>query len=320
MGRTVRFWCSTDEVSAGDRADWYHDVVTRTVAPHRLLVTDPPSFHARIGVLGLGRIEVSRHRHADHQALRTPELIRQSDPEHYVLALIRQGIKAISQNRNESVAGRGDMLFFDTSHPYVAGSPSPDDSVTLLLCIPRELIALPMTRLDAALGSRLTADRGSGAVLRRFLTSLEDHGADCTPQELGVLEDVALALASGVLARELDVRDALPAETRESLLLQRVDAFIERHLGDPGLAPGIIAAHHGVSLRLLQRLFQGRGETVGASIRRRRLERCREDLVRTGDPVQVIAGRWGFSSPAAFSRVFRDAHGMTPRDVRRQGE
>lgn len=315
----MRFWCSTDDVSAADRADWYHDVVSRTVAPHHLLVTDPLSFHARIGVLGLGRIEVSRHRHADHQALRTPKLIRQSDPEHYVLALIRQGTKGISQHRNESVAGHGDMLFFDTSHPYTAGSPSTDDSVTLLLRIPRELIALPVARLDAALGSRLTADRGSGAVLRRFLTSLEHHGADCTPQELRVLERTILDLASGVLARELDVWDTLPTETRESLLLQRVDAFIERHLGDPDLAPGTIAAHHGVSLRLLQRLFQGRGETVVGSIRRRRFERCRADLVGTSDPVQMIAGRWGFSSPAAFSRAFRDAHGVTPRDFRRQG-
>ncbi|MFJ6657134.1 helix-turn-helix domain-containing protein [Streptomyces sp. NPDC091377] len=315
----MRFWYSTDEVPVADRADWYHDVVSRTVAPHQLVMTDPPSFRARIGVLGLGRIEVSRHRHGDHRALRTPRLIRQSDPEHYVLALIRRGSKGISQHRNDNLAKRGDMLFFDTSHPYSAGGPGPDDSVTLLLCIPRELIALPAARLDASLGSCLTVDRGSGAVLRRFLTSLESHGADCTTQEVRVLEESALALATGVLARELGAWDTLPTETQENLLLQRVDVFIERHIGDPALAPEAIAAHHGVSLRLLQRLFQGRGETIAVSIRRRRLARCRADLLHTTHPVHVIAGRWGFGSAAAFSRVFRADQGIPPREFRRRG-
>ncbi|MGY0064980.1 helix-turn-helix domain-containing protein [Streptomyces sp. LZ34] len=32
--------------------------------------------------------------------------------------------------------------------------------------------------------------------------------------------------------------------------------------------------------------------------------------------IQTIAARWAFSDPAHFSRVFRAAHGMTPRDYR----
>ena len=55
-------------------------------------------------------------------------------------------------------------------------------------------------------------------------------------------------------------------------------------------------------------------------IRQWRLERCRRDLL---DPAQVdrpvagIAARWGFSSAAHFSRVFREAYGLPPAAFRR---
>ncbi|ANW22351.1 AraC family transcriptional regulator [Streptomyces clavuligerus] len=307
---------STDEVAVEDRVDWYHDVVSRTVAPHRLVIPDGPRFRARAGVLPLGRIELSRHIHSAHHALRTPRLIRQSDPEHYVLALISRGAKGISQRRNDTVAGSGDLIFFDTSHPYTAGTPSDDDPIMTLLHIPRELLGLPVDRLDAALGSRFTARQGIGAIFRRFTDSLDEHGAECGPQELRILERTALDLASGVLAQQLDAWDSLPTESREQLLLARIDAFIDRHLADPDLTPRTIAAYHHISLSTLYSLFRTREETVAATIRRRRLEHCRADLARGDRPIQTIATRWGFSGAAVFSRAFRDAYGASPREFR----
>ncbi|WP_368856961.1 helix-turn-helix domain-containing protein [Microbispora triticiradicis] len=57
-----------------------------------------------------------------------------------------------------------------------------------------------------------------------------------------------------------------------------------------------------------------------AGIRRRRLEQCHRDLA---DPrqrsrrIQAIATRWGFTDAATFSRAFRAAYGMSPRDHRK---
>jgi AraC-like DNA-binding protein len=61
--------------------------------------------------------------------------------------------------------------------------------------------------------------------------------------------------------------------------------------------------------------------TVAAWIRHQRLECCRADLTDPrlrGMPVQAIGARWGFRSPADFSRAFRAAHGIPPGDYRRQ--
>ena len=112
----------------------------------------------------------------------------------------------------------------------------------------------------------------------------------------------------------------MPAESREQTLLLRLHAFIEQHLGDADLTPGLVAAAHFISVRYLYRLFETQGTTVAAWIRFRRLERCRADL---GDPafgvvpVSAIAARWGLPDSAHFSRLFRRTYGQPPAEYRR---
>jgi AraC-like DNA-binding protein len=54
-------------------------------------------------------------------------------------------------------------------------------------------------------------------------------------------------------------------------------------------------------------------------IRRRRLERCRRDLLDPAlraEPVAAVAARWGLTNPAHFGRLFRDAYGVPPSAYR----
>ncbi|MFI6538659.1 helix-turn-helix domain-containing protein [Nonomuraea sp. NPDC050547] len=311
---------STDEVVPKDRADWYQDVVSRTVAPHILAIDDPAGFRSRTCVLSLGQVEVSWHSHAAHRAWRTPALIRRSDPEHYLLGMIMYGRKGISQRRTGSDLAAGDAVLFDTSHPYAAGTPDKKGTGVIIVHIPRTMISLPADRLDAALGCRFILRHGIGPILRRFLTSLDTHAAHCATPQLRALERSILELVSGLLAQQLDAWDRLPIETRKQVLLRRIDAFIDHNLADLHLAPQTIAASHNVSLRTLYSLFESRGESVAAHIRRRRLQQCRTDLADPAwlrQPVQVIGARWGFTSPSSFSRAFRQTFGTSPSTYRR---
>ncbi|MCX4657940.1 helix-turn-helix domain-containing protein [Streptomyces uncialis] len=108
-----------------------------------------------------------------------------------------------------------------------------------------------------------------------------------------------------------------PADPSGPDLLHRIDAYIDRNLSDPQLSPRTVAADHHVSLRMLYALFDARDMSVAASIRRRRLERCRADLARSPLPVHVIAARWGFTSSTVFSRAFREVYGTSPTAFRR---
>jgi AraC-like DNA-binding protein len=102
----------------------------------------------------------------------------------------------------------------------------------------------------------------------------------------------------------------------------QITAYIERHLGDAGLAPGDIAAAHHVSTRQLHKLFHAQGTTVSGWIRERRLEHCRRDLLDAryaSRPVASIGARWGYPDAAHFSRLFKGAYGLSPRDYRSRG-
>ncbi|GAB2620489.1 hypothetical protein GCM10027168_60690 [Streptomyces capparidis] len=108
-------------------------------------------------------------------------------------------------------------------------------------------------------------------------------------------------------------------QARRRALWLRVHAFIDQHLGDPALGPEAIAAAHGISTRHLHRLFAEHDRTVAAWIRHRRLECCRDDLADpqlAARPIQSIAAQWGFTGPAQFSRAFRAAYGVSPREHR----
>jgi len=95
--------------------------------------------------------------------------------------------------------------------------------------------------------------------------------------------------------------------------------FIDRHLADPDVTPEVIARAHHISVRYLHRLFEAEDITVSRWIQRRRLQECRRELARrevAGRTIAAVARRWGFTSAAHFSRVFRATYGMSPVEWR----
>jgi AraC-like DNA-binding protein len=107
-------------------------------------------------------------------------------------------------------------------------------------------------------------------------------------------------------------------DVRRRALRGRIDVYIEGNLDDPDLDPRAVAAANNVSVRELHRLFEG-GRTVSEVIKARRLERCRRDLLDpalSGVPIYHIARRNGIVHNSYFSRAFKAAYGLTPRQLR----
>uniref|UniRef100_A0AAU2JW72 Helix-turn-helix domain-containing protein n=1 Tax=Streptomyces sp. NBC_00049 TaxID=2903617 RepID=A0AAU2JW72_9ACTN len=183
----------------------------------------------------------------------------------------------------------------------------------------RPPLPLPADTGDRLLAQPASGESGMGAIVTRFIRTLEAHAAECGPEELGRLESVAADLITVCLAERADTHDDLPSEERPRALRERIDAFIDHNLGDPGLSPRTVAARHDISVRRLHLMFRDEEDSVAASIRRRRLARCHADLARPElltRPVHVISARWGFSSAAVFSRAFREAYGISPSEHR----
>jgi AraC-like DNA-binding protein len=90
-------------------------------------------------------------------------------------------------------------------------------------------------------------------------------------------------------------------------------------LHDPDLTPAKVADAVGISLRYLQLLFHAENAGVSDWIWARRLERSRRRLIDpllAHESIAQVAFGCGFAEPAHFSRRFKAAYAVSPRDYR----
>ncbi|WP_240805244.1 hypothetical protein [Streptomyces sp. A1547] len=169
---------------------------------------------------------------------------------------------------------------------------------------------MPEARVNRLLARGLPAGTGVAAILARHLTSVVEEAEHLDEGDGNRLGALTSDLATAFLARHLDAADLLPPHTRQQVLLSRIDTFIEDNLADPELSPRTVAARHHISVRLLHRLFAAREESVSATIRRLRLERCSADLVDPPARRHARARRGG-------AMGFRRRRGVQPHLSRR---
>ncbi|MFI5793700.1 helix-turn-helix domain-containing protein [Streptomyces sp. NPDC051677] len=213
----------------------------------------------------------------------------------------------------------GDICFYDVRHApaldFAAGC-----RATVFL-VPSELLGL--TRHDTARIARTPVAGGSrmGALLSPLLSDLARTAAEAGPPVGEMLAWNAVNLLATLAAEQsgTDTHGAPGTPGGRPPALVRIMEYVELHLTDPDLSPEAIARAHHISVRYLHKLFKDEDTTVGRWILRRRLEECRRDLMRYGRgsrTIAAVAGRWGFLSATHFSRVFRSAYGMSPREWR----
>lgn len=125
----------------------------------------------------------------------------------------------------------------------------------------------------------------------------------------------AVRLLGAVFVRDAGLAGDRHAEVRGAMF-DRARRYVRANLEDPELSPEHLQSALGLAHSTLYRLFEHEGG-VGAYIRHLRLRRAADELVQYPNlPVKDIAYAMCFKSAQDFSRAFRRAYGMTPRDVR----
>lgn len=311
----------TDAVPAGERWDLWQDIAARTHMPNLLRSEQDGDFRAVMRVLALGEVQVAELSFPHLESVRTPRAIRRFDPEVYQINCQFTGTGGVAHNGRQTLFGPGDLVVVDSSLPYEARhTPPPDENaVCVVVTVPRALLPLPPRTLRNVLAVPIPLGHGMGGALHRWLADLVARAGEFGDGDAATLGGVTTDLLTSVLGHALDAEDTMSPESRRRALHTRALDFIDRNLGDPSLSPATVAAAHGVSVRHLHQLFAEEGATPAAWIRHRRLEHCRRDLADPGlrsRPIAALAARWGFQDAAAFSRQFRRAYGMSPRDYR----
>jgi AraC-like DNA-binding protein len=314
----------TSLLPPSDRFACWYEVISQEAAPTHVQSPHIEDFAAFARRVDLGSVRLAELRYPTLDTIRSPRLVRKSQPDTYQLVLMTTGASVAVQDRTESLLEPSSITVLDNSRPFTGShfSPGPEPAGSISLLISRQAMPLHPDKVRRLLATSIPSDMGMAALLAHFVKRVVTHPEQFHAGDAITLGTMALDLAAGALAQRLDVQEALPAEVRERALRTQIRAFIEQNLGDAELNPRSVADAHHISLRTLYRLFETENRTVAELIRQRRLERCQRDLANpllAHQPIQRIAARWGLQDKAHFSRLFKACYGMPPNEFRNQG-
>jgi AraC-like DNA-binding protein len=307
-----------DGVPPAERVDYWREIISNVFMPLNLRGQIGPKATGELRTTEIGPIRLSESVTGPGSSFRTgrtPRLIRSSDPDVCLVGVLVEGELRVEQDGRQAVLRPGDLSFIDPGRPF-------EHSFTTMrnirVSIPRAMIPLGDRERGELTGVRIPGDRGAGALASTLTRQLAHRVDELRTSEAARLGTALVDVLAVALAGRLGRTSAVP-EARQRTLLHRIYAFVEQQLADPELSPRSIAAAHHISLRYLHRLFEAESLTVSDWIRRRRLERCRQDLgdpAQRNRPVAAIGAQWGLRNAAHFSRVFRQVHGVSPAEFR----
>ncbi len=320
---------STASVPAGERLAYWHEVISQTygqLASVRLDISTPTDapFTGTLVADQLGPLRVATTDSDPVQVCQTTRVIDARDDDYLDVCIQESGRLVIDQGENQTLLPPGSLTLFDTTRPYSSTLPAPFRMHVFQ--IPRWMVGFREAELQRITAVPVHADSPAAALAIPFLAMLATTMADIRAPHIGdLLARNAADLLTTLLTERLDRAAPDPGtgtDPARTALRLRIRAFIDRHLADPDLSPQTIADAHHVSVRHVHRLFKDEGTTVGRWIQHRRLEACRRELsrptrnTRNAPAMAAVAHRFGFTSYPHFSRAFRTAYGMAPRDWR----
>ncbi|MFB7677024.1 helix-turn-helix domain-containing protein [Kitasatospora purpeofusca] len=304
---------STARLSAPDRAERWHEAVAHAFVPMEVdLLEKVPSPGVIVGHQ-LGPVRILRVQAGPQVVTRTRRMIADGGPPSLILTLQERGTALKEQDGRESVVRPGEFSITDTSRAF--RKRIEERFAFTSFHFPRTELDVSERDLRALTATPFSGTEGSAALVAAYLSRMA--------REAQVLDEAvgrrAATTALDLLALLIDDRSGRSHKQapRNTASLERIKQHILHNLHDPDLCPSTIAEANFISVRFLHKLFHLENITVSSWIRAQRLERCSRDLLRPVAAELGVAGiarRWGFANSSHFSRTFRAAYGMPPRD------
>jgi AraC-like DNA-binding protein len=295
---------------------WKH-LVAESFVPLAARTADVDGFRGRLRSRVLDRMSVVEVTATSHEVHRTPALIAQARERYFKLNLQLEGTGLLIQDNREALLRPGDLAIYDTNRPYTLAFEK--EARMIVVMFPCDALSLPTDYVGQLAAVRMAGSSGLSGIVGQFIRQLSENLEVLSGPSGSRLATNALDLVSTMLHAEMDI--APDRMKPQALLAVSMREYIEANLSDPQLSPASIAAAHFISTRHLHNVFHESGTTVASWIRSQRLDGARRELqdpLHAGKSVAAVAARWGFLDAAHFSRIFRDAFGMSPSDWRRR--
>jgi AraC-like DNA-binding protein len=298
-----------------DRAEAVVAAMRQAGVPAHVTHEDPDDVYARIEVFDLGGGTTIMHRQGTGVGLRrTAAQVRVAAPERIALTVVGPGrfVYVQADHYRATASRQPQMMLTDHSATYQFDRIGGGE--TFSLSFDHTTLALPVDVIRAAVG-RLEASPLFDVVRAHLLRVGRELQAVPPGPARAMLGNSMAELVRALItttAQDTPAGRAALAET----LRRRIADHLERHFADPDLTPAAIARAHNISLRQLYRVWTAEELSLSEWIVARRLEEARRALAAPAagaTTIGAVARRCGFADAAHFSRRFRSAYGLSPR-------
>lgn len=283
-----------------------------------------PTFDGRFENYHLGDLELFNYRGmAVRNVVRSTRQIHRDPADDYLVMLPLNIALDISQDSRQCAVTPGHIGLLKTSAPFAAGIDKASGVLQeeIVLKIPGSQLRQAVPHIDDCCAVPIDLQRSSGRILQSMINAVLIEASAVNATQGSRLAAMLTQLVA-MTALDADLPHAAVGRRERTNARIRVmaQAYIEQHIASPMLTPTAIAAHCRVALRTLHAAFESAEESVAATIRNARLQRCREDLCNPAlrhQPIFRIAMHWGFTNPDHFSQAYRAHFGITPRAERK---
>jgi AraC-like DNA-binding protein len=259
--------------------------------------------------IAIAASQVSAARHE-----RTEQTIARGSVDNISLVIYSKGGTRLDVEGRSSEVHPGDVCILDMTRPSALRGP---ECKNLALLLPRTSVEPHLADPNRLHGLLLKDSHPLNTMLVSHVRTLFAQAPALRVSDVRAATQGAIALIAAFAGASANGRETIH-NAAAAASVQAARRTIEANLHDRDLGPDFICTQLGMSRAKLYRLFESAGG-VGHYILQRRMTRAYRDIVNPAcahERIGTIAARCGFSNASVFSRAFRQAHGVSPKELR----
>jgi AraC-like DNA-binding protein len=305
----------TSDFPPDRRADAVAEVIRfSSSVPTRIVYNCPDDeVTARFEYFTVGEAHLLKSQNSSQGLVTTPALLKGTDSDLLTVTVKLAGTATITQAPGRLI-GAGDIFMTDLWRPFEFLD---DGGENAAFYMSLDRLGLPRD-YTARAGEAIHTSPLAAQLQRHFQILVRDADAISRSPSASAVGQATTDLVRAALISGVDEEPSRRDDWDRNLTAV-VKSYIDQHLADPDLGAEQIARAMFISARQVYTLWEAEARPLGQWILERRLEAARRELTSLrgrSQTIAAIANRWGFADSTHFSRRFRQAYGMSPREWR----
>jgi AraC-like DNA-binding protein len=304
----------TSDLPPDRRAGAVAEVIRFSSVPTRMVYNCPDDeVSARLEYFTIGEAHLLKSQNSSQGLVTTPDLLRGAESDVLVVSEKMTGLATISQAPGRLLRP-GDLFVTDLWRPFEFFDEGGENAA---FYIALDRLGLPRDYAARA-GDVIHTSPFAAQLRRHFQILFRDADAIAQSPAASMIEQATTDLVRAALVAAVD-EEPFRRDGWDQNLINVVKSYSAQHLADPDLGAERIARAMFISVRQVYKLWEAEPCSLGQWILQHRLDAARRELTSTrgrNQTIAAIARRWGFADSTHFSRRFRQAYGMSPREWR----